>query len=91
MLSRSPPPARRPAFQEAVDAVCDWIDGEPEPTVDVRDNEVSVSAVCGLLWNCNDILPSGLVGSMKSIDPDFSGWSYAGAARSLKSVIVQIE
>ena len=74
----------RTAFEEAVEAICDWNEGDPEPTVEVREREMAVGAVCGLLWNCEDILPSG---TMECVDPDFGCGSYAAAARVLKSVI----
>jgi hypothetical protein len=45
---------------------------------------MAVGAVCGLLWNCEDILPSG---TMERVDPDFGCGSYAAAARVVKSVI----
>jgi hypothetical protein len=65
----SAPGDLRAAFEEAVDAVCGWNDGEPEPTVDVRGRKMAVSAVCGLLWNSEEILPWG---TMECVDPDFS-------------------
>jgi hypothetical protein len=43
-----------------------------------------VSAVCGHLWNCRDVLPSG---TMDGVDPNFRGRTYATAARVLKSLI----
>jgi hypothetical protein len=77
----------RDAFEEAVEAVSDWPGGEPEPTVDLRGTNVPASTICGLLWNCNDAVPSSLIRGMQCLDPDFDRWTYAGAARSLKSVI----
>jgi hypothetical protein len=75
----------RDAFLKTVEAVFDWSTGEPEPTVEVREREMPVSAVCGHLWNCRDVLPSG---TMDGVDPDFCGRTYAAAARVLKSLIV---
>ena len=72
------------AILETVEAVFDWSTGEPEPTVEVREREMPVSAVCGHLWNCRDVLPSG---TMDGVDPDFRGRTYATAARVLKSLI----
>ena len=48
----------RDAFLEAIDAYQNWKEGEPEPTVELRDQYMTVTQVCGLLWNCSDILPS---------------------------------
>jgi hypothetical protein len=79
----TPPGDLRTAFEEAVEAVCDWNEGDPEPTVEVGGREILVSAVCGLLWNCGDIVP---LGTMECVDPDFGCGSYAAAARVLKSV-----
>ena len=58
----------RDAFLKTVEAVFDWSTGEPEPTVEVREREMPVSAVCGHLWNCRDVLPSG---TMDGVDPNF--------------------
>lgn len=86
----------RDAFVEAVDAFQQWEDGEPEPSVAMRarhhdGRNVPISDVCGVLWNCSDILPSGLRTQLE----DLRGWpidpmrnTYGAAARRLKSLIV---
>lgn len=47
----------RDAFAAALDAFAAWKSGEPEPTVELRDEHVPISVLFGLLWNCKDILP----------------------------------
>jgi hypothetical protein len=81
----------RDAFGEAVDAYEAWIDGEQEPTIEVRDQELAISAVCGLLWCCTDIMPSSLYTQIR----DLFRWpaempqrrTYAVGARLLKGMI----
>jgi hypothetical protein len=77
------------AFLDAIDAYAEW-DGESvEPCVDVRGKELSISRVCGLLWNCSDIFPDrgrwGLelvqIGELPTRN------TYAAAARYLKELI----
>jgi hypothetical protein len=74
----------RDAFCEAVQAFHDWRDG-PEPTVELNEAEVPISAVCGLLWNCTDALPSHECTALE--DRDIRAGSYAGAARAMKAAI----
>jgi len=47
----------RDAFLKAIEAYEAWEDGEPEPAVDLRDQPTRLSVLCGLLWNCSDIMP----------------------------------
>jgi hypothetical protein len=49
----------RTVFEEAVEAICDWNEGDPEPTIEVRGREMAVSAVCGLLWTVTISCPRG--------------------------------
>ena len=59
----------REAFINAIDAFMAWEDGAPEPTVEYEVNyiprQVTLSQACGLLWNCNDVLPGGLFHEVK--------------------------
>jgi hypothetical protein len=50
----------RAAFGDAVDAFEKWGNGAPEPCVETRGQELPISVVYGLLWNCDDIMPSRL-------------------------------
>ena len=76
----------RDAFAEALDAYEDWADGEPEPTVELRDKQVPISAVFGLLWNCSDILPDAMWRQAADLGADESAKShtYSAIARWLK-------
>lgn len=86
----------RDAFLEAIDAFDAWQPGEPEPVVEVREQQLPISRICRLLWNCNDILP-GLVwdeiaGNWESppSSADYDGpksRTYGAAARWLKEQI----
>jgi hypothetical protein len=57
----------RDAFGEAVDAFTAWSDGEPEPTVEFRESNVTITALCGYLWNCRDIMPSLMVTALDDL------------------------
>ncbi len=46
----------RDAFAEAVEAGR----GDPNQTVELRDQTVTLARVAGLLWNCRDVMPGDL-------------------------------
>jgi hypothetical protein len=70
----------REDFGNAVDAYESWNDDEPEPTVE----EMPISKVFGKLWNCSDILPSGIVSSLENCDVEIKSRTYGAAARALR-------
>lgn len=76
----------RDAFIAAIEAYDDWEEGEPEPTVELREQQVPISRVCGLLWNCSDTMPSSACRYFLEWDEPEPG-SYAAAARLLRSLI----
>ena len=78
----------RDAFIAALDAYEAWETGEPEPTVELRDEQVTLTRLCGLLWNCTDVLPSYIAYQLAMLTNARAGSSYAGAARLLKQLIV---
>ncbi len=84
----------RDAFLEALDAYEAWDDGEPEPTVDLRGRPVSLSTLCGLLWNCSDIMPGSARSQMVDMLPfgitEGHVTTYARAARALKSEMARV-
>lgn len=86
----------RDAFLEAVNCYAQWDDGEPEPTVEVRGRAVSLSTVCGLLWNCSDIVPRLTIDELcfaapwPECDNCRQGMTYAQAARLLKQMVEQV-
>jgi hypothetical protein len=47
----------RDAFLEALDIYVNREVGAAEPEVEMREQRVSLCQLCGLLWNCTDILP----------------------------------
>ncbi len=55
----------RSAFLDAVEAYSGWNDGDPEPCVEVEihyePRSTPISRVCGMLWNCTDIIPGAHV------------------------------
>ncbi len=71
----------RQAFIEALDTLSH---AEPEPTVELRGRQIPVRDVFGLLHNCSDILPSGVVSMLEHFDIELKGRrTYAAAARQL--------
>ena len=79
----------RDAFCEAVDAYEDWKEGDPEPTVELRDKQVLISTVFGLLWNCSDTLP-GMVWKQAcdlGADEVAKRGTYSAVARWMKPMI----
>ncbi|WP_018263350.1 hypothetical protein [Methylobacterium sp. WSM2598] len=88
----------RDAFLEAIEAFEAWEDDEPEPTVEVRERQMTIREVCGLLWNCSDTMPGlerrqleALVPySYRGRDPAGSCGSYARAARTLRWMVNRV-
>jgi hypothetical protein len=79
------------AFLEAVEAYHGWEDGTPEPTVEFKDKQITISQACGLVWSCADILPKGAVDYLDNCGIDLSRRTYAAAARVLKPAIANAE
>jgi len=81
----------RDAFIEAVAAYRAWESDEPEPTIAVEfgyvERQMTLTQVCGLLWNCTDILPSGEVSELEYRGIELRTNTYAAAARAMKSAI----
>ena len=83
----------REAFAKAADAFEAWGGGDPGPTIEVRGVRLTVSAICGLLWNCSDVMPS----AMRQQLNDLTKWpqdgprsnTYAAGARRLKLLITR--
>lgn len=83
----------RDAFEAAVEAYESWNDGEPEPIVKVGYDEtpMTISKICGLVWNCSDIMPWMLCRDIDDLLP--SGHecgarsTYAQGARHMKAMI----
>ena len=83
----------REAFLDAAEAFEKWEPGTPEPTVDFESRPTPISALCRIVWNCTDIVPSiafELAVRLRPSDrpPDIRGLrkSDAGADQSRGSV-----
>jgi hypothetical protein len=82
----------RNAFQDAVEAFVIWqFVQTPEPTVwfDDEHGEITLSRVCGLMWNCTDYLPLKVMARISWLTDDgkLVGSSYACGARRLRGLI----
>jgi hypothetical protein len=63
-------------------------DDKQESSVELREQQIPISRVCGLLWNCSDIMPGDLrydVGC--PVDAFHEPITYAQAARALKRAL----
>jgi hypothetical protein len=81
----------RDAFCEAVHAFMGWDGTGPEPTVALEVNyepqPVTVSTMCGLVWNCSDVLPGELFRWLRDDLPDDDApriQTYGAAARAMR-------
>ena len=78
----------RDAFLEAVET---WAQSEqvvPDFTVEVRGQRVPIGRVCGLVWNCTDIMPGDACAAFEIFGEDLpQGSTYAKAARCLKALV----
>lgn len=81
----------RRTFLDAVEAYPVWELGDPEPTVDFEvdwvPRAITISAACGLVWNCTDILPGISRRTLEDCSVVFRGCTYAAAAQALLSAI----
>jgi hypothetical protein len=85
----------RGAFRDAVEAFVLWHffgpPQAPKPTVCLDDDEVTISRVCGLVWNCTNFMPIELLARLLWLDgpaAPFGGFTYACGARRLRRLIV---
>jgi hypothetical protein len=70
----------RGRFEEAVEAFRLSNDDEPMPEVDSE----PILEIFGKLWNCSDILPSGVVSDLEYCDIEIKSRTYGSAARALR-------
>jgi|HubBroStandDraft_4_1064222.scaffolds.fasta_scaffold371628_1 hypothetical protein len=82
----------REAFDDAIEAYVAWdvIDQgrAPEPTVWLRDREISLSLICGLTWNCTDLLSINRMARIQWLAGErLEGITYGSGARRLRKLI----
>ena len=80
----------RHAFLAALESYANWNDG-PEPTIKYRRQQMPISAVCGLVWNCTDTLPGEAWDTLRNVnltDEVVKTSTYAAAARALRPRIL---
>jgi hypothetical protein len=79
----------RDAFLAALESYANWNEG-PEPTVKFRRQQMPISAVCGLVWNCTDTLPDAAWDTIRIVNltGDMKLNTYAAAARALRPHIL---
>lgn len=85
----------RDAFLYAIADLRSWQPGMPEPMAELRERQVPITTLCGVLWNCTDTLP-GLNGNeiWSFVERYGDGYeagrraaaSYGRAARALKAI-----
>jgi hypothetical protein len=82
----------RETFCEAVEAFQQGLwHGGPQPVVEFEiryePHTISLSAACGLVWNCTDTLPSGCFEMLA--DLDIKRRTYAAAARAMRKYLAE--
>ena len=81
----------RSAFLDAVWAYQAWEEGEPEPCVDVEiryePHSTPIGRVCGMLWNCTDIIPGLVFDTLADCGLDVGRRTYAACAQAMKAEI----
>jgi hypothetical protein len=50
---------------------------------------MKLSQVCGLMWNCTDVLPSSVVDTLDLVGIELQMRTYAGAARAIKAEMIR--
>lgn len=88
----------RDALLEVVENLRSWRRGDPEPSAEVRGQALPLCALCGLLWNCSDII-ARIEGDLIAEFLEMQGWdereaagasvTYARAARALRIVFAR--
>src|SRR4051812_10301256 len=73
----------REMFADVVDVYTEWKVGQPEPTVEFDDDELSLSKAARRLYNCTDVLPARAVTQLRDAGLDFKRHTYGAAARSI--------
>ena len=81
----------RDAFCDAVEAMGQWTSSEPLPTIEIREQIVSIDNAFRLLWNCVDVLPHLLVTEVNELlqlhdRTELKRSSYSAASRALLAV-----
>jgi hypothetical protein len=89
------PASVRDAFHDAVEAFATWLFFDrpqaPEPMVLLDDYEVPISCICGLVWNCTDVMPKELWLRLIWLEAPAAqhlvGRTYACGARRLRQLM----
>ena len=80
-------------FTAAISAYLDWKPGEPEPTVEFEvgyePKQIPISAACGLVWNCSDILGDLYYRELRDTGLEFSRSTCSAVARAMLKSIKQ--
>lgn len=82
---------------DAFQAWMDWDGTSPEPTVEYEikyvAHRIPISRACGLVWNCNDILPRSvyddLQSNLKQVGHTVRRQTYSACAQAILSSIKQ--
>ncbi len=78
----------RDAFVESLDSVEHWRSGMPDLVVEFRGQHVLLWDICGLLWNCTDVLPGWVYRYLEEVcGAPCRRTSYACGARMLRQYL----
>ncbi|GJE42888.1 hypothetical protein [Methylobacterium soli] len=76
----------REAFLEVIEDLPGWRPGMLEPIAEVHERAVPLSVLCGLLWNCPDLLPGLEACEVERLSGRRVS-TYASAARAIKAML----
>jgi len=81
----------REAFSLAIEAFTEWKHGEDEPEVacefGYEPRLVPISQVCGMLWNCTDIVSRDVFGLLIDEGLSITRHTYAACAQAMLCAI----
>jgi hypothetical protein len=76
----------RDALLEVIEDLPQWQPGMLEPIAAVQERAMPLSVLCGLLWNCPDILPGFEACELERVTGKRIS-TYASAARAIKAML----
>ncbi len=75
---------RHDIFQFAIEAFVNWLPGQPEPTIEYEEIELTLTDACKLVWHCTDIVPGRYFDDLLGV-LDMKTRTYAAVARAMRA------
>lgn len=61
-----------------------WFPGQPEPTIEYDEDELTITDACNLVWNCTDTVPGQYFDDLLGV-LDMKRRTYAAVARAMRA------